>query len=611
MKQLFTLITLFAFGNLWSQERCSNEIHFSNELKQQSKPFTHDNFQNDPCRFQFAIVTDRTGGHRPGVFMDGVNKLNLMQPEFVMSVGDLIEGYTLDTVELDKQWDEFESFVTHLEMPFFYLPGNHDITNGVMKDVWMDRFGADYYHFIYKDVLFLCLNSEDQARGAGRGTISDTQFEYAKKVLDETKEVRWTLVFMHQPLWHQKNTERWEELETILAGRKHTVYAGHEHRYVKETRNDGKYFTLATTGGGSSLRGPELGEFDHMMWVTMTDDGPIMANLALNGIWNEDVVTERTKVLIEKFSAHSPIEIEPPYYKDGMLSKRSDFRIRLTNDENIPMTFSLESANSKNLALFLPQAEITVAPNSTEVLDLKLLANETSTDGLEPAQLKLNMALGVPGEPALISYPYKYAIKPLPKLPLKRAGEKPIIDGRTEEWGDLHYHFEANGGEMMMDFEVAHDDLFVYVAARVKDSEVESYGEGASWRQDNLSIVINAREDRKAAVSVGHDWYRNEFIQQLSPANESVASVTYRDNLPRGTVMYCLQTDYGYEGELAIPISYFKSLQGDDWKSLRLNIGVDDKDGNRKVQRYGWMPAWRNADNYVGSGMFFISEELR
>ena len=82
-------------------------------------PWTHLQLANDPEDFQFAIVTDRTGGHRPGVFPDAVRKLNLLQPEFVMSVGDLIEGYTEDRAVLRTQWEEFVGFVDALDMPFF------------------------------------------------------------------------------------------------------------------------------------------------------------------------------------------------------------------------------------------------------------------------------------------------------------------------------------------------------------------------------------------------------------------------------------------------------------------------------------------------------------
>src|SRR5438552_544617 len=55
-------------------------------------PWTHLRLNNDPEEFQFSIVSDRTGGHRAKVFSRAVERLNLLQPEFVVSVGDLIEG---------------------------------------------------------------------------------------------------------------------------------------------------------------------------------------------------------------------------------------------------------------------------------------------------------------------------------------------------------------------------------------------------------------------------------------------------------------------------------------------------------------------------------------
>ena len=48
---------------------------------------------------------------------------------------------------------------------------------------------------------------------------------------------------------------------------------------------------LATTGGSSQLRGPRYGEFDHVTMVTVTNDGPVMANLRLDGILPHDVTT--------------------------------------------------------------------------------------------------------------------------------------------------------------------------------------------------------------------------------------------------------------------------------------------------------------------------------
>ena len=117
------------------------------ETQPEANPWTHLKLNNDPNNFQFVIVSDRTRGSRPGVFADAVSKINLLQPEFVICVGDLIEGYTKNERELDQQWDEFEGLIEKLQMPFFYVPGNHDITNQTMLKKWKQRLGRTYYHF--------------------------------------------------------------------------------------------------------------------------------------------------------------------------------------------------------------------------------------------------------------------------------------------------------------------------------------------------------------------------------------------------------------------------------------------------------------------------------
>ncbi len=74
-------------------------------------PWTGLDVFDDPDDFQFVLVTDRTGEHRDYVFRDAMPKINLLRPSFVMSVGDLIEGYTEDRAVLDAEWQEFEGFI--------------------------------------------------------------------------------------------------------------------------------------------------------------------------------------------------------------------------------------------------------------------------------------------------------------------------------------------------------------------------------------------------------------------------------------------------------------------------------------------------------------------
>ncbi len=243
-----------------------------------ANPWTHLNFYNDPANFQFAIVSDRTGGHRPGVFASAIDKVNLLKPEFVICIGDLIEGYTEDVNELNSQWDEIDAMVNRLDMPFFYFPGNHDISNALAGQIWQKRLGRSYYYFKYHNVLFLCLNTEDPPSRR----LSDTQIEYFRKVLEANRSVRWTLVFMHQPLWKGKSIRYWQRIETLLAGRPYTVFAGHEHHYQKYVVKGRNYYILATTGG--AMKDDEKCRLDHVVWVTITDEGPQIANLRLDGI---------------------------------------------------------------------------------------------------------------------------------------------------------------------------------------------------------------------------------------------------------------------------------------------------------------------------------------
>jgi hypothetical protein len=234
-------------------------------------------------RFHFAIVGDRTGGHRPGVFAEAVEKLNLMQPAFVMSVGDLIEGGTENLQQLNSEWDEFDALVNALEMPFFYVAGNHDYAQGAMDKVWLARRGQSYYAFVHHNVLFLCLNTED---------MGDDQNAYLKRVLEVTLPVRWIFVFLHRPIW---DDARWLAFEAMLTGLPYTVFSGHGHTYALNVRNGRHYISLATTGGGSDLSGAQHGKMDHFVWVTMTAKGPRIGNLLLDGVLGESMPEPRPR----------------------------------------------------------------------------------------------------------------------------------------------------------------------------------------------------------------------------------------------------------------------------------------------------------------------------
>lgn len=287
----------------------TSELTITSESR---NPWTHLRLNNDAEQFQFVVLSDRTGGHREKVFSRAVGQINLLQPEFVMSVGDLIEGYTKNDERIDTEWREFQTYASKFDMPFFYVPGNHDLTNKTMAQNWGNRFGRAYYHFLYKDVLFLAVNSEDPVT-----KISAEQTEYFKKALAANPKARWTMVFLHKPLWVDAEKTGWKGIEEALAGRNYTVFCGHVHRYQKYIRNGMNYYQLATTGGGSKLRGVKFGEFDHVVWITMKKDGPVLANVMLDGIYPEDlaVAASEEQGAIRKLERTFPTRVT--VYFDG------------------------------------------------------------------------------------------------------------------------------------------------------------------------------------------------------------------------------------------------------------------------------------------------------
>jgi len=290
----------------------------------QATPWTAKTFQNSPMEFQFVIIGDRTGGANVlKTFQTAMQQINLLQPEFVINVGDLIEGYSDQTAELNTEWAQADSWLNELDMPFFKTPGNHDIANETARKVWLDRYGVTYYYFIYKDVLFLVLDTEynrpaapaemkekieqynrlqvedpekaqtmlkefmsDESVVAGLSTpveFNTEQLAWIKQTLADHPDVRWTFLFMHEPCW-EKPSDTFRNIQAMLTGRKHTIFAGHLHYYDYDNIDGYEYITMGPAGASFHHEGP--GNVDHLMWVTMTEKGPQMGNIALKGLFD-------------------------------------------------------------------------------------------------------------------------------------------------------------------------------------------------------------------------------------------------------------------------------------------------------------------------------------
>ena len=269
-----------------------------------------------PDTFTFAVHADLTGGERDGVFEVAMAQLALLRPEFVISVGDLIEGGEIPRNQFEEEWESYDARVRDFPAPVFYVGGNHDLSTDLSREIWAERYGPTYYHFRHRDVLFLVLDTEDTApqdrseiararaeaveiyKSEGReafaetayakhphrsaGTVSKAQSDYFLSVISRNPDVRWTFLFLHKPAWLRETEENFAAIETALSDRPYTVFNGHVQAYGYEERFGRDYIQLATTGGEQF---PDLGlSEDHITLVTVFNDGVDVANLMLNGI---------------------------------------------------------------------------------------------------------------------------------------------------------------------------------------------------------------------------------------------------------------------------------------------------------------------------------------
>jgi len=113
--------------------------------------------------------------------------------------------------------------------------------------------------------------------------FGEEQMAYIESVLEENAGVRWTFLFLHEPAW-ENPSDNFKAIQGLLKNRDHTFFGGHLHYYDYDDIDGSEHITMGPAGASFHQEGP--GNVDHLMWVTMTADGPQMGNIALKGIFD-------------------------------------------------------------------------------------------------------------------------------------------------------------------------------------------------------------------------------------------------------------------------------------------------------------------------------------
>jgi hypothetical protein len=607
-RMTLVLATLFGSAFTWAESAPDSSIE--PDVQSEAKPWTSLNLNNDPNVFRFGIVTDNTGGPRAGIFGEAVAKLNLLQPEFVMSIGDFIEGYEDTREQIDAQWDGFMIDIAKFEMPFLFVPGNHDNGRPLWSEVYRKRFGAEYYHFVYKNVLFLCLSTND---GPDNNTgIGQEQIDYISRVLSRRSDVRWTLVFQHKPLWNDQGNADWAKVADLLKGRKCTVFAGHTHNYLSQEKDGISFITLATTGGGSKLRGPAFGQFDEIAWVSMTEEGPRVANLLLDGILDKDL---RTPEMIRNMGSFqtggaittTPILSKSPQFESGVTT------VKIENPCDEPVRVKVLSETQKGVRVEPGTISTVIPAHGQQVTEQKITADPPiPASEVQPVVLHWKAGFDRHNNTPSKEIGGKVRIFIESPFDLPRRDTKPAIDGKLDDWAELPFNVDQPGEvwhneegwkgpqDGAFRFAVAYDDQYLYVALKATDDEPTF--DGWKYWEDFAVLWVDGgppgdKDPRKSIFNV-------IVGPQMSPEQKEEFAV---GKAPEGTLAASQATSDGLAAEFAIPIAALNEAQGGSWQSVRLNVGFSDFDrGDARdgVTFLYWRPMWTGRGGDPESGTF-------
>ena len=530
--------------------------------------------------FHFIVMSDRTGGHLPGAWALAVEQVNRVKPDFVMSVGDLIEGYTDDEAKLLAQWKEFDALTQELDAPFFYCPGNHDVTDDKPREVYTRLHGVSgrtYYSFDYRGCHFVVLDST--AFEVQLTDLVNAQLEWLAKDLAVAKDARHVFVFFHHPIY---DNEVWPRIRKLLDADKTTIFTGHWHRLSYDREDGVPFYVLAATATKSAAgenENREEGSFNSYASVVVSDGKPAISMVPVGQVLPHDMIDRGVRKA--HTAAHRGLLLTPITTAGGASA------LRMSNDTGSEVRYELSwSGDAEWFIDGVPKAESVV-----------LLAGQSAE-----RQYKIASAPADAEPPALtIVYQTAYKEKTLQgkrKLPLPVVATLDAprvsairVDGKLDDWTTVpgcvaatRDRVKDNPGAWLgpqdcsMVTRVGYDDAWVYLAIDVTDEALVTQARQV-WLKDGVEIFWDPRPAaarngrfagpcRQLIVSVPAD--SGEPPIEVSPGGRTLA-----DKLKVGWA----RRAGGYVLELAIPAGVVAAgFQPAPGAQLALEVFVDDKD---------------------------------
>jgi predicted phosphodiesterase len=418
------------------------------------------------CPMRFAVLGDRTGSHTPGIHGAIIAEIERLKPDFVMGVGDMIEGYSGDMQAVASEWEEYKHLIEPLTMPVHLVAGNHDIWDDQSLELFKRYVGDPYYSFDVGDVHFLVL---DTSRWDSSAALPEDQIDWVKSDLEDHRDAAYTLAFLHKPYW----------IETTAVGRPDrlhslfvdygvdAVFTGHYHIYFS-----GEFDGISYTGIGSSggYCEPGVTGIDyHYAWVTVDESGITVAPIKMGSVMPWDAFTADGYHFVSKVEREA-VDVEKLSVGRETAFPRSPVMVSVTN---LDSTTTLSGA----ITWEVPHGW-TVRPDEMPI--------EIAPLGSHNAEFSVGTEGPLYPVPVLyVDYPFGEdgSFKVRKPLPLSRSAVAHkvtipvVLDGEVTDmiWDDPTSTLFAPDGSPIaadhVDFYFAWDDDNLYLAARCAESD--------------------------------------------------------------------------------------------------------------------------------------------
>ena len=447
----------------------------------------------------------------------------------------------------------------------------------------------------------------------------EAQFAWLEKTLAENTDARWTYLFQHHPFWIS-NRPTWGPVAKVLEGReKLTVFGGHIHNYAYTSHGNIQYVTLATTGGASQLRGRRYGEMDHLMMVTATDSGPVMAAIELDGILPADYLT------VDMFDAIKPFEDElivtaPTIALEGEKFTKASWEVTIKNPWDKPMRFKALVEADEALRVSPSAVGAVIPPNGSLVRTVEIVSDEPAS-AAEFQALYLHWSANYDQDNAApISFSEIVRLRADATHVSQRRSDV-AVDGDLAEWGELPFLMKRPGElrdnelawrgpeDASFRFGVAHDDTMVYVAMDVTDDALNDADE--AMLRDFGRAMFRALGPDPATATLSLDAVLST-VDGLGLDEDERAGFEKARKIPKSSAdvggKYAHRVSEGRMTlEFAMPRAALEAASGTTTAHVQINVAYndyEDADARFGLSYLYWHPLWNGEGDSAILGVF-------